>query len=131
MRQTLKKSEILRGRKNFQLIFEQGRKIEGRLLRCYVLPGKRPPPGTRPSVVIGVATSRVLRRAVDRNRVKRLIRESYRRQKEIIISPATSGGSLLFLFSAAAARREQLPSYSEIEKDMIRLLSAAGRLLCG
>ncbi len=131
MRQTLKKSEILRGRKNFQLLFEKGKKFEGRYLRCLFLqnPAWREEAGNSIAKIrFAVAVSRSIRRAVDRNRIKRLVRESYRKNKEIIFARLTDEAqpaAFIFVFSSLrrAERKPMLPSYHEVEQDVKLLLT--------
>ncbi len=127
MRQTLKKSEILRGRKNFQLLFEQGRKFEGKCLRCLFVRDLHQQEGDGPKVKFAVAISRSIRRAVDRNRIKRLVRESYRKHKEVVLDAAASCPkpvALVFLYANPHRKGDalKLPSYQEIDQDVQELL---------
>ncbi len=132
MRQTLKKNGLLRGKKNFQLLFEKGRKFDGIHLRCLLLSGPDLQQSGNVPVRFGVAVSRSVRRAVDRNRVKRLVRESYRKNKEIVISRATALSrpiSLVFLFipNVRSAGRAAIPPYCEIEQDVQALLKTVAQ----
>lgn len=130
MRHTLRKSEILRGRKNFQNVFDRGERIEGKILRCVVV--KNSPAEGIGSSNIGVAfvVPRSIRRAVDRNRVKRLMRESYRLNKEIL-RPFPDRNvncvSVIFLFSPLKRFSSHLPTFSEIEDDMKFILNAVAQ----
>ena len=127
-RRTLKRAEILRGKGSFQLVFEKGQKIEGKYLRClFIADSKQAIPG-RSNVVFGAAVSRSIKRSVDRNRIKRLIRESYRLHKDLLLShTGTAKMTLAIVFGyfprhpGAAA---DIPSFSEVEKDMEYLLNA-------
>ena len=65
--------ERIRRRAEFQLVYEQGARIRGRFSTIFLLPNKR-------SVGrLGIAATRKLGGAVQRNRAKRLIREVFRR----------------------------------------------------
>ena len=126
MPKTLKKAEILRGKKNFQIIFDRGKRIQGRLLQCLVLNDAGFLSKNPPRVVIGAAVGSRLKKATQRNRIKRLIRESYRLNKEIILSRVknqTNPMALMFVYrtrSAAAGSHD--PSYDDIERDVKELL---------
>jgi ribonuclease P protein component len=67
--------ERLRKRADFQRVYENGWKVHGRLATLFTLPNALP--GAR----LGIAATRKLGGAVQRNRAKRLIREVFRRNK--------------------------------------------------
>jgi ribonuclease P protein component len=67
-----KESRIAR-RSDFLRVYEQGTRIEGRFMTVFILPTKKP------LHRLGVtATKKAVGKAHDRNRVKRLLRESFR-----------------------------------------------------
>src|SRR5476649_2881554 len=67
--------ERIRRRPEFLRIYEKGSRIHGRLLTLFLLP-------TSQSVGrLGIAATKKLGGAVERNRAKRLIREVFRRNK--------------------------------------------------
>jgi ribonuclease P protein component len=69
-------SARLRRRREFQRVFTEGRKAVGPSFVCFVRrPGDR---GRR----LGITVSRKVGGAVERNRVKRLIREVYRKRQD-------------------------------------------------
>ena len=87
MRRTLKKSEIIRGKRIFDQIFERGVRIRSAIIQALVLASpaaEGSPPGVRMAAVV----PKVAGKATARNRLKRLIRESYRNEKSILLSPA-------------------------------------------
>jgi len=84
-------------------------------VRCLVL---REPRGRQPGLLAGVAVARGVRRAVDRNRIKRLLRESYRAHK-LILADADAALTLLFLWRSA---KHPMPSLDEIDNDMKSML---------
>jgi ribonuclease P protein component len=69
----LKKSEILKKKDLFQLVFQQGLRINGEYLRIMVIPYE-----TR---LVGFTVTRKCRQAHDRNYLKRIAREVFRKFK--------------------------------------------------
>ncbi|MFI5253219.1 MAG: ribonuclease P protein component [Bacteroidota bacterium] len=126
MRHTLKKSEILRGRNSFREVFENGRKCECKFLRCFYLLDEQTN-RSNSAVSAGFAVSRQFTRAVDRNRVKRLMRESYRIHKQILIAKCQVQllrVRAVFLYAPPSNVVMPLPSFGEIDEMMQSLLSA-------
>lgn len=81
-----RRSERIRHRREFERAYEQGVRISGRFMMLFVIANG----GTTPR--LGVAATRKLGSAVERNRVKRLARELFRRRKlpvalDIVIVP--------------------------------------------
>jgi len=72
---------------------------------------------------LGVTSSRKIRGAVKRNRVKRLLRENYR-----LLEPELRGGYDLILMMKDL---DPLPDYSQIEKEMRSLFKRAGLIRAG
>lgn len=68
----LRKSDKLRKNKHFQAVYKSGKSFANRMLVLYVLPNQSD------SRKIGFAAGKRLGNAVIRNRVKRLLRETYR-----------------------------------------------------
>lgn len=98
MRHTLKKSEIIRGKRIFDEIFERGVRVRSAVIQALVLaspPADGSPPGVRMAAVVPKAAGN----ATVRNRLKRLIRESYRQEKAILLSSGRPiGGTLNIVF---------------------------------
>jgi ribonuclease P protein component len=67
--------ERIRRRSEFQDIYERGARIHGRFATIFVLPNQRA------AGRLGIAATKKLGGAVQRNRAKRLIREVFRRNK--------------------------------------------------
>jgi ribonuclease P protein component len=82
----LRRADRVRRRPEFERAYETGIRIHGRFMMLFVVPNG----GTEPR--LGVAATRKLGSAVERNRAKRLARELFRRHKvaaglDIIIVP--------------------------------------------
>ena len=75
MRQQLSSAERIRRRADFKQTFDRGVRLAGRLMTVFVLPNQLPVSR------LGIAAGRRLGGAVQRNRAKRLIRETFRRNK--------------------------------------------------
>ncbi|MEW6061703.1 MAG: ribonuclease P protein component [Bacteroidota bacterium] len=76
MRQTLPKSNILRGYQSFSRVISQGTSFQSNRLLCYCLVQ----PSSRPEVWIGFSVlKKWVPQAVRRNRIKRLMREAVRK----------------------------------------------------
>jgi ribonuclease P protein component len=78
--------ERIRRRADFQLVYAQGAKVHGRYATVFALPN------TLGVGRLGVAATKKLGGAVQRNRAKRLIREVFRRNKlapgfDVVIVP--------------------------------------------
>ena len=99
--------------KTFSEVFERGRRLHGRYFVIWVLASN----GLGVSRVGVVASKRTFRRAVDRARAKRLLRESFRLNR-FRLSPLSD--------VVMVGRRAILgASRQDVEKELLRLLSAA------
>jgi len=99
--------ERIRKRPEFERIYSSGSKIHGRLMTLFVMPNGTATPR------LGVAATRKLGSAVERNRAKRRARDLFRRRKNI-------GG----LDIVIVPRREMLDApFSTLEADYTALLA--------
>jgi len=114
------KSERLSFKRDIDSLFDKGQSFISYPLRIVYLPvtGDNPPePGI--SVLVSVPKKRI-KHAVDRNRIKRLIRESFRLNKDNISAFCTDTGKLLnigFMYVC----NDILP-YTDMEKAMRKAL---------
>ena len=115
---TLKKIERLSFRKESDCLFKQGNAFISYPLRVVYIEQK-PFSGATISVLISVS-KRIFKRAVKRNRMKRLIREAYRQNKNALIRhymEKESGLLIAFLYIG-----KKLCSWEEMEIAMVKAL---------
>ena len=109
---TFSKKERLSGRKVIESLFNRGSAFNIFPLRVIWLPENN-----RATLQAGVAvSSRHFKRAVDRNRIKRLMKEAYRLQKFPLEEQLTKSGkqlSVFFLFTG-----NELPDFDQMQLTM-------------
>lgn len=92
MNRSYSKKEKLKSQKLIEALFEEGKAINAFPLRLIYLK-------TGDSNKIGVSVSkRNFKRAFDRNRIKRLMRESYRLNKNLLIDNNIDGYAFMILY---------------------------------
>jgi ribonuclease P protein component len=82
MNQTFSKDERLKSKVLIKQLFEEGKKLNYFPFRIIVL--KCPVPSKYPVQLLISVPRSLFKKAVDRNRIKRLIREAYRKNKYLI-----------------------------------------------
>ena len=125
--QTLPKAEILRGHNGFKEVLLTGSVLRGTLIQGYLLPVDKKF-NERIPIRIGFAVTRRVRSAAARNRVRRLMREAYRRNKMPFVKSAVERGkkfSLVFLFRGDRNPRVEKVKYTEVEGDIQGILQKA------
>ncbi|WP_394748132.1 ribonuclease P protein component [Spongiimicrobium salis] len=112
---TFPKEEKLKSRKLIGKLFEEGKSISKYPLKLIYLETKLP---EGISIQAGVTVpKRKFKKAVDRNRIKRLLRESYRLQKPLLFNNIEGNFAFLFLYLG-----KDIPPYEKVERNMIDIL---------
>ena len=119
------KQEKLKSRKLIEELFDRGKSINVFPVRIlYIFSNLLV--NEQPLLQVGVSVSkRNFKRAVDRNRIKRLLREAYRLQKKELIellAEQKKKGFVFFIYTD-----KQLPEYSMIFDTMTKCLSTLKR----
>lgn len=118
---TLGKSERLKSRKQTELLFSDGKKFSVHPFRIFYS-------GTAISGMrfgVGVS-SKNFKKAVDRNRVKRVVREAYRLQKNELqeqLKERGVGMNIFFIYTG-----KELPVYSDTYEKVGKILIKLSQL---
>lgn len=107
-RYTFPKSERLLKRGEFLRVYENGKKALGRFLTIYFLTGQA-------ERKIGITIPGKLGGAVQRNRIKRLIKEAYRLNKDLL-----GGNTHLVITARPEAKGTR---YRHIEQDFVQIVN--------
>lgn len=125
IRYTLTKAERLSGKRTFEKLVTSGQGFVAYPLR--VVWQLVPREESMPPVRIAVSVSkRRFKRAVKRNRVKRLVREAYRLNKHSLHALVPPDRSLHLLF---VYLHDELPDYPKIEKAIAHVTRKLAQLL--
>ncbi len=112
---TFSKKEKLKSPKLIEQLFAEGQSITRFPLRLLYLETELP---RETQVQAAVTVSRKsFRNAVDRNRIKRLMRESYRHNKALVFNNIEGRFAFLFLYLG-----KEIPTFKEMERSMHSLL---------
>ena len=113
MRATYSKSEKLKSKKLIEQLFVEGQWVSSFPLRMVYLPTEF----KDSAVKVGVSVSkRQFKKAVDRNRIKRLMRESYRLNKHVIFNNITTQYAFMILYIGI-----EKPDYLDVENATVKL----------
>ncbi|MBT8254437.1 MAG: ribonuclease P protein component [Flavobacteriaceae bacterium] len=114
------KKEKLKSRKLIDQLFAEGRSLSVYPLKLVYIPARFQDDSR---LKAGVSVSkRNFKNAVTRNRVKRLIRESYRLNKSVLFNNMTTQYALMILYIGKTE-----PSFAEVNTAMRALLKKFGQ----
>jgi len=116
MRFTFKKIEKLKSKKLIEQLFENGSSLSQYPIRMVYL--KIEHLSNSPIQASFSVSKRKFKKAVDRNRIKRLMREAYRQHKHILYQNVNDKHIIMFTYID-----EKEHKYVDIEEKMILLLN--------
>ena len=121
-KQTFTKAEKLCNKKLIEKLFTKGKSFFHYPFKVvyFVVGASDAFSGNYPAKVLFTASKRHFKKAVDRNRIKRLVRESYRKNKARLYDELNGKGMKLVIGIIYTGR--ELPSYSETEKKIITII---------
>jgi ribonuclease P protein component len=119
----ISKAERLKSRKRIDTLFERGKSFAVFPVRVTY----QFTPSAEGGLQVGVtASKRNFKKAVDRNRIKRLLREAYRLQKEALqntLKASGKNGAVFFLYTG-----KTLPSFEEVKEAVAKCLQKLNKL---
>src|SRR5690554_6276250 len=110
------KNEKLKSKKTIERIFLEGKSVTKFPLKLFFIPVENAD-GVKIKAAVSVS-KRNFKTAVDRNRIKRLLRESYRLNKHLVTENITANYAFLFLYVG-----RDLPEFQLLENKMKLLLN--------
>ncbi len=109
------KSERIKSKKVLERIFTEGNSMKHFPIKLFYLPTA---PAENTGIQVAVAVpKRNFKRAVDRNRIKRLLRETYRKNKHLVFNNMEGNYAFVFLYLG-----KEMPDYPLVERKMISIL---------
>ncbi|MBI9071939.1 MAG: ribonuclease P protein component [Melioribacteraceae bacterium] len=116
------KEERIKLKKDFELIYSAGKRVRSgnrKLKALFVLKNSE-----ISGIKIAVAVHKRAGKAFWRNRVKRLLRESYRLNKEILVSKCEENKQLLVVFSLNTINQKKFPKpqLEDVYSDVVDIM---------
>ena len=115
------KAEKLKSRKALNALFTGGKSFAVFPVKVFWMPAPAAPNSDRP-IQAGVGVSaRHFKKAVDRNRIKRLLRECYRLNKHSLLATLEAKGKKVVVFFLYVGK--DLPDYLTLNEKMQKALT--------
>ncbi|SNR60843.1 ribonuclease P protein component [Maribacter sedimenticola] len=115
MDQTFGKKEKLKSKVLITKLFDEGKGISSFPLKLIYLPVTNHSVSFKTGVTV---SKRNFKSAVDRNRIKRLLREAYRRNKALVFNNTEGNYAFLFLYLG-----KEMPSFEQLDHKMKLVLN--------
>jgi len=124
----LPRREILRGKSAISSLFNEGSRLKGGpLLMLYTCSRQGDRTGSTPVRVLFTVGKKLVPRAVDRNRIKRLMREAYRLEKKALsgltVSEADGASCQVLLAFLYRGRANSVPPLAEFRTEIRKMLN--------
>jgi ribonuclease P protein component len=120
----LSKNEILRGDKQFQRLIREGKRVRAGDILCHYVVESITKQKPHPALRVGFSVPRqIVRKAVDRNRVKRLMREAYRTHKPMFSTYIHTNGihlDLLFIYRGKSETKSRYLTLDDVKPDIVQ-----------
>ena len=115
MDESFGKDEKLKSKKLIDILFQEGKSVKKYPLKLIYLPITNP---EIKNFKTGVSVpKKLVKTAVGRNRIKRLMREAFRKNKYLVTSNFTQPHALMFIYIS----REEI-SLEDLNKTMIKVM---------
>lgn len=116
---TLKRNEMLKSHIQINLLFENGVRFSKYPLKFILLPISDSIQ-QKPCSLLVMASANKYKKAITRNRIKRLLKEIYRNNKSLFYPYLTQYNKKCLL--GIMYNGNEIPTFGEVEKSMVSLL---------
>jgi len=116
---TLKRNEMLKSNVQIDLLFKNGVRISKYPLKIFLLPILDSAQQSPCSLIV-IAPSKKYKKAIVRNRIKRLLKEIFRNNKKLFYPYLTENNKKCLL--GIMYYGNEIPTFDEVEKSLVSLL---------
>ena len=115
----LKRNEMLKSNIQIDLLFKNGLRLSKHPLKIILLP-LYDSEQQKPCSIIVMASAKRYKKAVTRNKIKRILKEVYRNNKSLFYPYLTENNKKCLL--GIMYNGNEIPTFDEVEKSMVSLL---------